>query len=146
MDRPNWNNYFRTIAEVVAVRSTCLRRKVGCVFVRDNAILATGYNGAPKGVEHCETAGCVRDQLAVPSGERHELCRAVHAEQNAICQAARNGVSLKGSTVYVTVSPCIICAKMLINVGVRKIYYSGRYSDRKGLALLEESGIELEMI
>ena len=146
MVRPNWDNYFRTIAEVAAMRSTCLRRHVGCVFTRDNTILATGYNGAPKGIEHCESAGCLREQLGVPSGERHELCRAVHAEQNAICQAARNGISLKDSTVYVTVSPCIICAKMLINVGVKRICYSGQYADRKGMALLQNAGIKLELI
>ena len=146
-DRPNWNVYFRLIMDAVSRRSTCLRRKVGCVFTsEDHHILATGYNGAPHGIQHCLTTGCLREELGVPSGERHELCRAVHAEQNAICQAAKHGTSLKDSIVYVSVAPCIICAKMLINVGIKKLFYFNGYGEQKGLLLLEEAQIETKRL
>lgn len=146
-DRPNWDVYFRLIVDAVARRSTCIRRKVGCVFVsKDHFILATGYNGAPRNIQHCSTVGCLREELGVPSGERHELCRAVHAEQNAICQAAYRGLSLRGSTVYVSVAPCIICAKMLINVGIEKLFYFNGYGEQKGLLLLEEAKIETKRL
>lgn len=140
-ERISWVHYFMKIATVVQERSTCLRRKVGAVLVRDNQILATGYNGAPKGVSHCSTTGCLREQLNIPSGERHELCRGTHAEQNAIIEAAYNGVSIKNSTLFCTLFPCSICAKMLINAGVKVIYYAFGYPSDLAVQLLTEAGI-----
>ena len=120
--RPSWDEYFMDMAVLTAKRSTCLRRQVGAVIVKDKHIIATGYNGAPRGVPHCdEKGGCLRQQLNVPSGERHELCRALHAEQNAIIQAATLGQSIEGGTIYVTNQPCVICAKMIINAGISRI-------------------------
>ena len=110
MDRPDWDSYFMEIAEVVSKRSTCLRRKVGAVLVKDRQILATGYNGTPKGLPHCEEVGCLRERLHVPSGQNHELCRGIHAEQNAVIQAAVNGVSTLGATLYCTHQPCVVCS------------------------------------
>ena len=122
MNRPSWDEYFMQMAELTAKRSTCLRRNVGAIIVKDKHIIATGYNGAPKGLPHCEElGGCLRQKLGVPSGERHELCRALHAEQNAIIQAATLGQSIEGATIYVTHQPCIICAKMIINAGISRI-------------------------
>lgn len=140
--RPSWDEYFIGIAELVATRSTCLRRQVGAVVVKDKQILATGYNGAPTGITHCEKVGCLREKLGIPSGERHELCRALHAEQNAFLQAARHGVNLSGSTLYSTIQPCSICAKMLINVGIKKIVIKGPYPDEFAREFLNEAGIE----
>ena len=114
-ERPSWDQYFMDIVELVSLRSTCLRRKVGAVLIKDKRILTTGYNGVPTGIRHCSEVGCLRDRMGVPSGERHELCRGLHAEQNAIIQAALHGVSIKGATLYCTNHPCIICAKMIIN-------------------------------
>ncbi|MCD6361481.1 MAG: cytidine/deoxycytidylate deaminase family protein [Armatimonadetes bacterium] len=132
------------ICRVVATRSTCLRRHVGAVLVSDRRILATGYNGAPKGLAHCaELGGCYREKLGVPSGERQELCRALHAEQNAIIQAAVHGVKLENVTAYCTVQPCVTCAKMLINANVRRIVYEKPYPDELSLQMLEEAGVEL---
>lgn len=142
MNRPTWENYFIEIAKMVATRSTCLRRKTGAVIVREKRILTTGYNGAPSGIRHCDEAGCLRESLSIPSGERHELCRGLHAEQNAILQAALHGVSLRDAEIYTTHEPCIVCAKMLINVGIRKIYYLEPYPDELSRELLEEAGIE----
>ncbi|MBF0493678.1 MAG: cytidine/deoxycytidylate deaminase family protein [Candidatus Omnitrophica bacterium] len=142
--RPSWDEYFMNIARLVATRSTCMRRQVGAVVVKGKQILATGYNGAPAGLAHCEKKGCVRQKLNIPSGERHELCRALHAEQNAFLQAAKHGVSLDGSTVYITNQPCSICAKMIINVGVKKIIFGGDYPDAFALDFLKEAKIELE--
>ncbi|WP_290902673.1 dCMP deaminase family protein, partial [Ferroglobus sp.] len=119
--RPSLDEYFMEIAKVVAKRSTCLRQNVGAVIVKDKRILSTGYNGAPMGLPHCLDIGCLREELNVPSGERHELCRAVHAEQNAIIQAAVHGVSIKGATLYTTHQPCIMCAKMIINAGIVRV-------------------------
>jgi len=130
------------IAQLVATRSTCLRRQVGAVIVKERNILATGYNGVPSGITHCDVAGCLRDQLQVPSGERHELCRGLHAEQNAIIQAARHGVNIDGATVYCTDSPCLICSKMLINAGVVEVVYERGYPDELSLAMLAEAGIK----
>lgn len=141
--RPSLDDYFMEIAKVVASRSTCLRQKVGAVIVKDKRILTTGYNGAPTGMPHCLDIGCLREQLKIPSGERHELCRAVHAEQNAIIQAAYHGVSIKDSTLYTTHQPCIMCAKMIINAGIRKVVYGQRYADERGLNFLKEAGIEV---
>lgn len=144
--RPSWDEYFLNIAKLVATRSTCLRRKVGAVVVKNKQILATGYNGAPTGITHCDEVGCLRDKLAVPSGQRHELCRALHAEQNAFLQAARHGVSLDGGTLYVTVQPCSICAKMIINVGIKKIVIEGNYPDDFALQFLREGGIGIAVM
>ena len=131
------------IAELVSSRSTCLRRQVGAVLVRDKHIIATGYNGAPRGVSHCGEVGCLREQLGIPSGERHEMCRGTHAEQNAIIQAALHGVSTAGATLYCTHQPCILCAKMLINAGVEKVVFQGNYPDGLALDLMNEAEIEL---
>lgn len=136
-----WPEYFMKIAHIVAERSTCLRRKVGAVAVKDRRILATGYNGAPSGLAHCLDIGCLREKLKVPSGERHELCRALHAEQNVIVQAARHGINIEGSTIYCTTQPCLICTKMLINVGVREIYFQHSYPDELSREMIRESGI-----
>jgi dCMP deaminase len=145
-NRPSWDQYFLTMAEVIASRSTCLRRSVGALLVRDRRILATGYNGAPSNVAHCSETGCRREQLGIASGERQELCRGLHAEQNAIIQGALHGVSVKGSVLYCTTQPCVICAKMLINAGVERIVYQGEYADQLSLEMLEEAGLEVVRI
>ena len=143
--RPDWNQYFMDIAELVKTRSTCLRRQVGAVIVKDKRILTTGYNGAPSGMRHClELGGCMREKLKVPSGQRHELCRALHAEQNAIIQAAYHGISIQGGTLYVTCQPCSLCAKMAVNAGIRRIVFKGTYPDELATAILQEAGIDLE--
>jgi len=142
--RPSWDEYFMRIAFDVAERATCCRRKVGAILVKDKRILATGYNGAPSGVRHCEEVGCLRDQMKVPSGERHELCRGLHAEMNAFLQAAVHGVSTLDSTLYATVFPCSLCAKMIINAGVKRVVQAGEYPDDLSKPLLEEAGIEVE--
>lgn len=141
--RPSWDEYFLEIIELIKQRSTCLRRQVGAIIVKDKRILATGYNGAPTGCRHCLDIGCLRDELGIPSGERHELCRAVHAEQNAIAQAAQYGISVAGATLYVTHQPCVMCAKIVINAGIERIIYSGDYPDKLSLELLNEAGIKL---
>jgi len=142
--RASWDEYFMQIAEIVKTRSTCLRRQVGAVIVRDNRIITTGYNGAPSRLKECTEMGfCKREQLNIPSGQRHELCRALHAEQNAIIQAANLGISTKGATMYVTLQPCVICAKMAVNAGIVKIVYRGEYPDELSMNILNESGIEL---
>ncbi|MDH3973978.1 MAG: cytidine/deoxycytidylate deaminase family protein [Deltaproteobacteria bacterium] len=144
--RPDWNSYFMEIASLVSKRSTCLRRQVGAVIVKDKNILSTGYNGAPSGITHCEVTGCLREKLNVPSGERHELCRGLHAEQNAIIQAAYHGTSIKDSTLYCTNLPCSICSKMLINAGIIRIIYKEGYMDELGKEMIEESGIVMERL
>ena len=143
--RPSWDEYFVEIARQVATRSTCLRRHVGAVLVCSRRILATGYNGAPKGMAHCDEAGCLREQLSIPSGQRQEICRGLHAEQNAIIQAALHGVSTMGSTAYVTHQPCITCAKMLINAGCVRIVCASGYPDEMARDMLSEAGIPLEI-
>jgi len=143
MERPSWEEYFMEIAGLVARRSTCLRRQVGAVMVKGKNILATGYNGTPSGITHCEQTGCLRQQLNVPSGERHELCRGLHAEQNAIIQAAKHGINIADATLYCTNSPCIICSKMLINAGVQRIIYQEGYPDLLSMEMLAESGVEV---
>ena len=143
MERIGWDRYFMKIAEVVAERSTCLRRHVGAVLVKDKQILSTGYNGAPKGLPHCRQVGCLREQLKVPSGQRHELCRGLHAEQNAIIQAAVHGVKLENVTAYCTTMPCVTCAKMLNNVDVRRIVYETDYPDELSRQMLREAGVEI---
>ncbi len=146
--RPTWETYFLRIAEIVASRATCMRRQVGAVIVRENRILATGYNGAPNGISHCSErkGGCLREAREIPSGQRQELCRGLHAEQNAILQAAAFGVSLKGAVLFCTHQPCITCAKMLINAGIQKVYFSGEYPDSLALEMLDEGKIQLERI
>ncbi len=144
--RPAWDEYFMDIIDLVSRRSTCLRRAVGAGLVRDKRILATGYNGAPSKLQHCLEIGCLREQLHVPSGERHELCRGLHAEQNAIIQAALHGVSAKGSTLYCTHHPCVICAKMIINAGVARIVIRDSYSDALAADMLREAGISVETL
>jgi dCMP deaminase len=144
--RPRWDDYFMDITHFVATRSTCLRRHVGAVLVRDKRILSTGYNGAPSGIDHCLEVGCLREQLGIPSGERHELCRALHAEQNAIIQAALHGVGIKGATLYCTNLPCIICSKMLINSGIRQIVYQEGYPDKLAGEMLAAAGMKLERL
>ncbi len=144
--RPDWEHYFMEITEVVAKRSTCLRRNVGSILVKDKRILATGYNGAPQGIVHCDVTGCLREKNQVPPGEKHELCRGLHAEQNAIIQAAVHGISIKGNTLYTNIYPCVICAKMLINAGIERIVYKGDYPDELSKAILEEAGIAMEKI
>lgn len=142
--RPSWDEYFVSITKQVATRATCLRRKVGAIIVKDKRILATGYNGAPKGVKNClEIGTCLREELKVPSGQRHEICRGLHAEQNAIIQAAYHGVNIKDSVIYCTAQPCVLCSKMIINSGITKIYYCREYPDPLALELLCEAGIEL---
>lgn len=139
--RPSWDEYFLQLARQAATRSTCLRRQVGAVLVRDRRVLTTGYNGAPRGVAHCLDAGCLREQLGVPSGERHELCRAIHAEQNAIIQAAVHGVAVEGASLYCTHQPCVLCAKMIINAGVREIVFAEGYPDEFSLRMFAEAGV-----
>ena len=144
MSRPSWDQYFIDITHLVATRSTCLRRQVGALLVKDRNILATGYNGTPSGITHCEDVGCLRDRLQVPSGERHELCRGLHAEQNAIIQAARHGVNIDGATLYCTTMPCIICTKMLINAGIRRIVYEEGYADQLAREMVAEAQIAVD--
>jgi dCMP deaminase len=142
-ERPSWDEYFMNIAGLVARRSTCIRRQVGAVLVRDRRVLATGYNGAPTGLRHCLDLGCLRQQHSIPSGERHELCRGLHAEQNAIIQAALHGVSVKDAVLYCTNHPCIICAKMIINAGIRSVLIQDRYRDTMAEDILQEAGVEV---
>ncbi|HOQ79826.1 MAG TPA: cytidine/deoxycytidylate deaminase family protein [Candidatus Cloacimonadota bacterium] len=144
--RPSWHKYFMEMAFLVSERATCLRRKVGAVIVRNNQILSTGYNGAPKHIRHCSETGCMRQQLNVPSGTRHELCRGVHAEQNAIIQAAVNGTTIEGSTIYCTNHPCSICAKMLINAEIRCVYIADDYPDELAKNMFAEAGVELILV
>ncbi len=131
------------ITKLVAKRSTCLRRAVGAVLVKDKRIMATGYNGVPRGLKHCDETGCLRSRLNIPSGERHEICRGLHAEQNAIIQAAVYGISIEGAMIYCTTQPCVICSKMIINAGIKTIKFEGDYPDELSVSLLEEAGIEL---
>lgn len=141
--RPSWHEYFMSITELVAQRSTCTRRYVGALLVRDKRILSTGYNGAPSGISHCLDVGCLREQQGVPSGERHELCRGLHAEQNAIIQAALQGSTVGGATLYCTNMPCSICTKMLINSKIAEVYYREGYADTLSTSLMAEAGIPL---
>lgn len=141
--RPSWDEYFMEIVELIKTRSTCTRRQVGALIVKDKRILATGYNGAPMGCKHCIETGCLRDQMNIPSGQRHELCRAIHAEQNAIVQAAYSGTSVKDGIMYVTHQPCVLCAKMIINAGIKKVIYRGEYPDPLAMEMLKEAGVEV---
>jgi dCMP deaminase len=141
--RPDWDTYFMEMARLAERRTTCHRRAVGAVLVRDNRVLATGYNGNPAGFEHCATIGCIREMLNVPSGQHHELCTGLHAEQNAIIQAAVTGVSIAGATLYTTTFPCVTCAKMLLNARVVEVVYDEGYPDELGRWMLARSSIKL---
>lgn len=144
-ERPSWDEYFMTLADEVASRTTCLRRAVGAIIVKERRILATGYNGVPTGLRHCDVTGCLREQLGVPSGQRHEICRGLHAEQNALLQAARYGIDIEGSSIYITTQPCVVCSKMLINAGISEIIYRNPYPDELAMQMLEESGIKIRI-
>lgn len=146
VDRPSWDRYFMDIAAMVATRSTCMRRSVGAIAVNNRRILATGYNGTPKGLRHCTEVGCIRQELGIPSGQRHELCRGLHAEQNCIIQAAVHGVQLDGSTIYCTFQPCAVCAKMLINAGISEVVFEGGYPDEMAVSMLNEAGVKLRKL
>lgn len=141
MPRPSWDEYFMAIAEQVSGRSTCLRRRTGAVLVKGKRMLATGYNGVPSGLRHCEEVGCLREQRGIPSGEHHELCRGIHAEQNAVIQAARYGIAMEGATAYCTHQPCVLCAKILLNAGVVDIVFRDPYPDPLSDELLREAGL-----
>jgi dCMP deaminase len=143
--RPSWDTYFMQIADLVSTRSSCLKRQVGAVIVKDRQILTTGYNGAPSGLKHAAEVGCLRQQLNVPSGTHHELCRGLHAEQNAIIQAASFGISVKGSTLYCTFLPCVICGKMMINAGIERIVFKGYYPDDLSVQMFAETKIDLQL-
>ena len=143
MSRPSWDEYFMQVTRVVGSRSTCLRRQLGAVIVKDKRILSTGYNGPPSGLDHCLDVGCLRQQMEIPSGERFELCRGLHAEQNAIIQAAYHGVSIRDSVIYSSAQPCVTCAKMIINSGIKKIIYEEEYPDALSRRLLAETGIDM---
>jgi len=145
LTRPDTGDYFLKIASVVAERSTCRRHHVGAVAVRDKHILATGYNGAPSGLKDCLELGCLRDELNIPSGERHEICRGIHAEQNVIIQASLHGLSLEGSTIYATHTPCVLCAKMLVNAKIKRYVSFGKYNDNTFIDLFRQAGIELDI-
>ena len=145
-ERPTWDNYFMSIAQQVATRSTCLRRQIGAVVVRDKRILATGYNNVPSGIDHCTTRGCLRDELNIPSGERVELCRGVHAEQNAVVQAAKYGISIDGATVYADTRPCVLCAKTMINAGIKEVVFCGEFPDDLSRAMFAEAGVIVRQI
>lgn len=142
--RPEWDEYFMQIAEVVKTRSTCLRRQVGAVIVKEHRILATGYNGAPAKLAHCLDGTCIREEMNVPSGERHELCKGMHAEQNAIVQAAKYGINISDATLYCTTQPCVICTKMIINAGIQKVIYEGEYPDPLASKMMSQAGIIME--
>ena len=142
--RPAWDSYFLEIASIVASRSTCLRRKVGAVLVKDRRLLTTGYNGAPAGMRHCQDTGCLRQIHNIASGERHELCRGLHAEQNAIIQAALHGVSIKGAVLYCTHHPCSMCAKMLVNAGIRRAVLKESYPDLLAREIFQEAGVQVD--
>lgn len=146
MIRPSWPEYFMAITKLVASRSTCMRRHVGAILVKDKRILASGYNGAPSGLRHCEEVGCLRANSSIPSGERHELCRGLHAEQNLIIQAAYHGISIKDAILYCTNKPCVICTKMIINSGIVKIYYEDGYDDPLSDQMFSEAGLEIERL
>lgn len=145
-ERPSWDDYFMRIAHEVAKRATCLRRSVGAVVVLDKRILSTGYNGAPSGLPHCAETGCLRDMLNVPSGERHELCRGLHAEMNALLQGARHGIRMQGATLYSTHTPCIICSKIIINTGIVRVVAAAQYPDTFARDMLLQAGVKLEVL
>ena len=143
-ERPGWDEYFLSLAELAATRSTCLRRQVGALLVADRRVLSTGYNGPPRGLPHCREIGCLRTVLKVPSGQRHEICRALHAEQNAILQAAQHGVPIRQATLYCTHQPCAICAKLILNLDINRLVLCGAYPDELALSFFREAGFAPE--
>ena len=145
LERPSWDHYFMDITRMVARRSTCLRRQVGAIMVKNKRILTSGYNGAPSGMLHCAQTGCLRKQLGVPSGERHELCRALHAEQNAVIQAAVHGIAISGAVCYVTHQPCLLCAKILINAGIERVVFQGAYPDTLAQQFFTEADVAFSL-
>ncbi len=145
LTRPDTDEYFLKVASVVAERATCHRHHVGAVAVRNKHILATGYNGAPSGLKDCLELGCLRDELGIPSGTRHEICRGIHAEQNVIIQGSLHGVSLEGSTIYCTHTPCVLCAKMLVNAQIKRFVSFGKYNDNEFINLFADAGIEIDI-
>ena len=145
-NRLPWPDYFMNITYMVSERSTCSRRQVGAIAVKDKRILATGYNGAPAGVPHCLEIGCLRQELGIPSGQRHEICRGLHAEQNVIVQAAVHGVSIAGAQIYCTTHPCVLCAKMLINCGIRHVFFHQYYPDELASRMFKEAGVTVEQL
>lgn len=145
-NRLSWPEYFMRITHQVAERATCTRRKVGAIAVKDKRILATGYNGSPSDISHCADIGCLRESLGIPSGQRHELCRGLHAEQNVIIQAAVHGIKLQGCEIYCTTQPCLICTKMLINTGVTAVYFAESYPDELSEAMFKEAGVKFELL
>ena len=146
LGRPSFDEYFMKIAHIVSSRSTCMRRNVGAVIVKDNHILSTGYNGAPKGFNHCSKSGCIRKEMNVPEGQKHELCRGLHAEQNAIIQAAVFGVSIKEGIIYSTHFPCSVCTKMIVNAEIKEVIYAEYYPDDLSQKILEESNIKVRKL
>jgi dCMP deaminase len=144
--RPDWQTYFMRMADLVSTRSTCKRRKVGAVITLENRVLSTGYNGSPSGLRECLEIGCLREKLNIPSGERSELCRGTHAEQNAILQCAKFGITVDGSAIYVATSPCAHCAKSIIAVGIRQIFFKEFYNDSLAIELLNESGVKMDQV
>lgn len=142
-NRPSWEEYFIKIAHDVSTRSTCIRRSVGAVIVKDKRILTTGYNGAPTGISHCTSETCLRTKFNVPSGEKHELCRGLHAEQNAIIQAAFHGVSINGASIFITHQPCSICTKMLINSGIKSFFFQSEYNDPLAREMIREADVKI---
>lgn len=143
--RPDFDDYALKIVSVVAERATCHRHHMGAIAVRDKHILTTGYNGAPSGLKDCLELGCLRDEMGIPSGERQEICRGVHAEQNVIIQAALHGISLEGSTIYCTHTPCVLCAKMLVNARIKRFVSFSRYADNSFASMFKEAGIEIDI-
>jgi len=138
-----WDEYFLKLVDTVSLKSHCIRRKVGAIIVIDKRIIATGYNGVPKGFPHCDEIGCIREKLGIPEGERHELCLGLHAEQNAIIQAAVFGVSIKGATLYVTHFPCSVCAKMIVNAEIKEVVFLNDYPDELSKEILKKSNIKV---
>lgn len=147
MTRPSWNSYFLDIAHLGAKRATCIRRQCGAVIVKDNEVISTGYNGAPKGLPHCDENSCLRKKLNIPSGERHEICRATHAEMNAIAQAAKRGASIENADIYITTSPCAMCSKLIINSGIKRIFLDNYdYPDQLGLSMLIDASVKIYLV
>lgn len=144
--RPSWDEYFLEITQLVAKRSTCLRRQVGAVIVKDKRIISTGYNGAPRGIPHCAEVGCIRQKLKIPRGQRHELCRGLHAEQNALLQAAYYGIGVKEGLLYSTHQPCSVCAKMIVNAGIKTIVILSGYPDKEARELFRQANIEVKSL
>ncbi|MFH1783502.1 MAG: cytidine/deoxycytidylate deaminase family protein [bacterium] len=144
MKRPSWDQYFMQIAKVIATRSTCLRRQVGSIIVKNKRIISTGYNGTLSSLEHCQKAGCLREKLHIGSGERQELCRGMHAEANALLFAASYGVDMHDAALYCTHQPCVLCAKMIIQAGIKKVVYQGKYPDDLAVKLFREAKITLK--